>query len=231
MRRTILFLLTLLHTAILPARDRDSLLACINAVKLDPDCLYGCCVMSDEAAAVKEARLVLEQELARFIGNGRFSYLRLVENLPESIYHFITVEKRQDCFRALAYARKSQLEALEKELSGRFSHKGKRALDEFLLELSKARNIREIDSLIAACPADEFIRSGQIMLDTPQTYVDNGYLVFYDYNSDSVLEIMTPRSPSGQRWNLQTGLPTSPMKYRRIPIRWIYLDHKTDDRR
>jgi hypothetical protein len=208
------------------AQGPDDVLAKINAIKRDTSFLYGIGNMATEEQAREEALLVLSDQLNPFLAQNKFSMFRSMEDIKEGTIEFLTYSKRPGQYRVMAYVNKAALVEKEKEEITVLEDAGD-AVGELLGSLFASRTKEELDRVLARSDIP-YLHSGQLAPDTRQLYVDDGYLIYWDRSSGKILEIMTPRDPSGKRTNACTGEPTSSMKYKRLPIHWVYLDGQTN---
>lgn len=204
------------------AQGPDDVLAKINAIKRDTSYLYGIGNMATEEQAREEALLVLSDQLNPFLAQNKFSMFRSMEDIKEGTIEFLTYSKRPGQYRVMAYVNKAALVEKEKEEITVLEDAGD-AVGALLGSLFASQTKEELDRILSRSDLP-YLHSGQLAPDTRQLYVDGGYLIYWDRSSGKILEIMTPRDPSGNRTNARSGEPTSSMKYKRLPIHWVYLD-------
>ena len=224
MKRMVLTGMAFVLACVAFAQPQDTLFARINAIKLNPDYLYGCCTMPDPEESVVEAMHDLSDRVERYLHANGFVYIRDISACPESVIQRITVRKEPDHFRTLAYVSKQLLAEMEQIEATAFEGSGKNALNELIRRLPDARTLSDLEELLSSANAEAYILSGPVTMETPQEYVDGGFLVFYDQSSGGILEIMSPRDSGGIRTNVRSGAVASPMAYRKVPAYWIYVE-------
>ena len=225
MKRNCLFILLFLMIVPASALAQDDPLARMNAVKRDTATfLYGIGNMTTEAEARKEALLALSDQLRSFLSKRPLSFVKDMESVPEGAIQFITYSRRANQFRVMAYLDKASLTESDRQQVAAFEEKGEDVLKELLGKLPFVEDRDDIAPLIEESGAGEYVRYGSVAPDTKQAYVDGGYLAYVDRKSGKILEMMTPRDEAGKRHNARTGAPTSSMKYKGLPILWIYIE-------
>lgn len=225
MKRNCLFILLFLMIVPASALAQDDPLARMNAVKRDTATfLYGIGNMTTEAEARKEALLALSDQLKSFLSKRPLSFVKDMESVPEGAIQFITYSRRANQFRVMAYLDKASLAESDRQQVAAFEEKGEDVLKELLGKLPFVEDRDGIAPLIEESGAGEYVRYGSVAPDTKQAYVDGGYLAYVDRKSGKILEMMTPRDEAGKRHNARTGAPTSSMKYKGLPILWIYIE-------
>lgn len=225
MKRNCLFILLFLMIVPASALAQDDPLARMNAVKRDTATfLYGIGNMTTEAEARKEALLALSDQLKSFLSKRPLSFVKDMESVPEGAIQFITYSRRANQFRVMAYLDKASLAESDRQQVAAFEEKGEDVLKELLGKLPFVEDRDDIAPLIEESGAGEYVRYGSVAPDTKQAYVDGGYLAYVDRKSGKILEMMTPRDEAGKRHNARTGAPTSSMKYKGLPILWIYIE-------
>ncbi len=225
MKRSYLFILLFLMIAPASALAQDDPLARMNAVKRDTATfLYGVGNMTTEAEAREEALLALSDQLKAFLSMRPLSFVKDLESVPEGVIQFITYSRRANQFRVMAYLDKTVLTESDRQQVEVFEEKGKDVLEELLGKLPFVEDRDGIAPLIDESGAGEYVRYGSVAPDTKQAYVDGGYLAYFDRKSGKILEMMTPRDGAGKRHNARTGALTSSMKYKGLPILWIYVE-------
>jgi hypothetical protein len=225
MKRRYLFILLFLMIVPAYALAQDDPLARMNAVKRDTATfLYGVGNMTTEAEAREEALLALSDQLKVFLSERPLSFVKDLESVPEGAIQFITYSRRANQFRVMAYLDKSGLTESDRKQVEVFEEKGKDILEELLGKLPFVENRDGIAPLIDESGAGEYVRFGSVAPDTKQDYVDGGYLAYVDRKSGKILEMMTPRDRAGKRHNARTGALTDSMKYKGLPILWIYVE-------
>lgn len=225
MKRNCLFILLFLMIVPASALAQDYPLARMNAVKRDTATfLYGIGNMTTEAEARKEALLALSDQLKSFLSKRPLSFVKDMESVPEGAIQFITYSRRANQFRVMAYLDKASLAESDRQQVAAFEEKGEDVLKELLGKLPFVEDRDGIAPLIEESGAGEYVRYGSVAPDTKQAYVDGGYLAYVDRKSGKILEMMTPRDEAGKRHNARTGTSTSSMKYKGLPILWIYIE-------
>lgn len=223
-RRSVFFFLLLLGAAATAQAQTDPL-ARMNAVKRDTATfLYGIGNMATEAEARNEAILALSDQLKLFLSGRPLSFVKDLESVPEGAIQYITYSKRPGQFRVMAYLDKTGLTEQDRQQVAVFEETGKDILADFIDKLARLDNPDGIAPLIDACKAGAYVHYGSVAPDTKQAYVDEGFLAYIDRKSGRILEMMTPRDGAGRRHNARTGALTSSMKYKRLPILWIYIE-------
>lgn len=205
-------------------QSQDSLLARMAAIKLDPDYLYGSCTMPDLEESVVEATLDLNDRLAHYLKENGFVYIRGASACPPEVIQLITMRKDPNHYRTIAYISKSHLRELEQIEAAAFDHVSRNAILEFFRQLPEIETLSDIQELLPTSRTKAHIMSGPVTIETPQEYVDGGFLVYYEHSSDRIIEIMSPRDSLGVRTNIRSGSLTDPMKYRMVPAYWIFVD-------
>ena len=224
MKRVLLWIVALLSALPALAQGPDDALAKITAIKRDTSYIYGIGNMPTEEQAREEALLVLADQLNPFLAEHNFSMIRTMEDMKEGTIQFLTYTKRPGQYRVLAYVDKKSLYEKEKKEVVVFQDKGKDVVEDVLGSVLASATKDDLVKVLEANAKQSYVHSGQLVPETRQLYVDNGYLVYYDRNSGKILEIMTPRDPSGKRTNARSGEATSSMKYKRLPIYWVYFE-------
>ena len=217
-----LLLMGLLTCGTVAAQAQESALVQINHIKLGTDTwLYGICTMPDAAKSQEEAAKELSLHLNAYLADNGFHYLQGLESLPADAVGEIVCEVMPGVFRTMEYVEKSRLAALEQECASAFEQNGREAVERLQQTLAEAQNLEEIHAMLVASGAEAYFKFGQLYYDTPQAYVENGYLIYVKPDNGTVLEIMTPPDASGHRKNARTGADANPMHYVRTLVYWI----------
>ncbi|MBR5019944.1 MAG: hypothetical protein IKX53_09980 [Bacteroidales bacterium] len=225
MKRRYLFILLLLMIFPVSALAQKDPLARMNAVKRDTAAfLYGIGNMSTEKEAREEALLALSDQLKQFLSERPLAFVKDLESVPEGAIQFITYSRRANQFRVMAYIDKAGLTESDQKQVEIFEETSRNILEELVGKLAFVETQEGIAPLIEESGAGEYVHFGSVAPDTKQNYVDEGYLAYIDRKSGKILEMMTPRDGSGNRHNARTGALTSSMKYKRLPILWIYIE-------
>lgn len=212
------------------AQAQESILAQMNAVKLDAGYIYGSCAMGSPEKARQEALKDLFDRLQDSLSKWEFKAILKAETCPDSLIHILTLSKSDSYCRALAYISKKELSLADHQLAQEFAIAGKQDKARALVkQFVSAGSTQQLKGQIKESGLGDMVKYGQLTIDTPQEYVDNGFLVYHDRGSDRVLEIMTPRDSSGVRRNLQTGQRSDPLAYSRTSVFWIYFDEQFKD--
>ena len=213
---------------LLSAQERDSILARMNAVKLDPGYIYGYCALPDADSSRAEALADLAPRVAAFLKEKECQHLHAIGDCPEGTVRFLVYAKGSNYFRTLAYVDKAMLESMEREISNEFEAQGFRmAIDKLKEGLAAIRNYKELGPMIASSPAASFVLRSLLTFDTPQDYVDRSYLLYYDRKTGQVNSLMTPRNAEGIRFDVRTGLPGNPKVAPQGTIECIFFDEPT----
>ena len=206
------------------AQERGNVLAQMNAVKLDPGCLYGYCALSNAERSRTEALVDLAFQVETYLREKSFKYVHRLEQCPEGTVKTLVYTKGNDYYRTLAYIDKSVLEQQEKALSRELEALGvNQALTALKGRLATATTLTDLESLIIGSEVASFVRRGTLTFDTPQDDVDRGYLVYYDKKTGRILEIRTPRNAEGKRFNAKTGAAIDPEEAPQGGIDWIRI--------
>jgi hypothetical protein len=222
-RFVVLFLF--LGTLLCSAQERGNVLAQMNAVKLDPDCLYGYCALSSADRSRTEALADLAFQVETYLREKAFKYVHRLEQCPEGTVKTLVYTKGNNYYRTVAYIDKAVLEQQEKALSQETEALGvNQALTALKGRLATATTLADLESLIAGSEAASFVRRGTLTFDTPQDDVDWGYLVYYDKKTGRILEIRTPRNAEGKRFNAKTGASIDPEEAPQGGIDWIRIN-------
>ena len=223
MRRAVAISLFLLvfHEAF--SAPRDTVLMRMNAVKLDPGCIYGVCTMDNRAASSEEALKALSSEVEDYLSASGTLFVRSISDIPAEKICIIEWNKGNRIWWTMAYVRKHDLDLLEEVKAREFDSIGKEQVERIIESVSQAREIMAIEGILKAS-SDKLLRFGDLGFDTPQCDVDNAFLVYYERETGDVVEIMTPQDSTGIRRNLLSGEITDTMKHIHLPIMWIIFD-------
>lgn len=207
------------------AQDRDSLLIRINSIKMDTEhYLYGICTITDETspeASIQEARNALKESVNDYLAANDFRYIKEANAKDIS---YISCPLYPACFRTIAYVPISRLKEDEQLLTKQKEDvTRKEALRSLLSQISGAKTIGEIETLITHCSLGKTIPAGHLLNDTSQEYVEHSYFVYYHPKTGVVLEIMLPPNAQGVRRNLSTRALSDPLRYKTTPF-WFFLE-------
>ena len=228
MRQKLLYLtLFLAIGSVMTAQERDSLLSMINAVKMAPErYLYGLCTLQDSSdpnLSLQEARSDLADKVNEYLTTAGFKHLRHLKDLPAEKVKSISCEVYPSCFRSIAYIEKRTLTEAELSIAEDLGRKEIReSITGLLAALPGAKTIEEVRKQLSSKSMEKAIEYGETFGNEILELIPECYLVYYDWFSGKVIEIMTPSDESGQRLNLSTGSPADPMSYTTTPI-WIHI--------
>ena len=220
------FVLLFLLICSLPAsaQGRDTVLARMNAVKLYPGCIYGYCALSNAEDSRTEALADLADRVEAFLKEKGFQHLQDLSHCPEGMVQTLVYTKGTDYYRTLVYVDKAALEQLERDLSRKDEAQGhRRAVSTLKERLARVTMYSELEALLADKELASSVLRGPLTFDTPQDYVDRGYLVYYDHKTSRILRVMTPRDDNGVRYDVKTGAPGHPRMAPQGEIEWICL--------
>lgn len=204
------------------AQSRDTILTRMNAVKLYPDCIYGYCALSNAEDSRAEALADLACRVEAFLKEKEFQHLRDLSQCPDGMVQTLVYTKGTDYFRTLVYVDKAALSQLESDLSWKNEAQGQhRAVSSLKERLAGVTTYGELDVLLADKDVAPSVLRGPLTFDTPQDYVDRGYLVYYDHKTSRILRVMTPRNDDGIRFDVKTGAPGHPRMAPQGEIEWI----------
>lgn len=226
MRRLTFIGLLLLSTIFAGAQTNEELLERMNAIKLDTEhFLYGICTYQGEDCgfvSLDEALKDLSDKASAFCKENGFRHTKDLSQLPENAIGKISVTLYADCVRSFVYVPKSALFELERKQDAVFEDaKRKESVSLMLGKLSEAGTLIDLFELFDAFP--DIIQYGESFTDETQAKVDNGFLVYFDYHTGKILEIMTPIDADNIRHDIKTGAPADPLKYSSSPI-WVYVE-------
>lgn len=224
MRYRFIILFLLICSLPAGAQGRDTVLARMNAVKLYPGCIYGYCALSSAEDSRTEALADLTGRVEAFLKEQGFQHLHDLSLCPEGMVQTLVYTKGTDYFRTLVYVDKAALEQLEHDLSRKSEAQGHHRVVSTLKErLGRVTTYGELDALLADSEVASSVLRGPLTFDTPQEYVDRGYLVYYDHKTSRILRVMTPRNDDGVRFDVKTGAPGHPRMAPQGAIEWICL--------
>ena len=204
------------------AQSRDTILTRMNAVKLYPDCIYGYCALSSAEDSRAEALADLACRVEAFLKEKGFQHLRDLSQCPDGMVQTLVYTKGPDYFRTLVYVDKVALSQLESDLSRKNEAQGQyRAVSSLKERLAGVTTYGELEALLADKEVATSVLRGPLTFDTPQDYVDRGYLVYYDHKTSRILRVMTPRNDDGIRFDVKTGAPGHPRTASQGEIEWI----------
>lgn len=218
------FIFLLFAGVLSSAQTREEQMARINQIKLDTEhYLYGSGTGENKEWAEKEATLELADQVAAFCRGRQYSFIHSLEDVPKDSILFITYARSESNYRGIAYLPKRLLDKYESGRKATLENEG-RAIKvmEFVEELKGQSDIDSIRYMLSKQDID--IIYGESLDDESQIYVIDSFLVYFDYRSGSVLEIMTPEQGGRKRRDLVTGAITSTRKYKTTPILWIYIE-------
>ena len=225
-RFVILFLLAC--NLLANAQDRDNILAKMNAVKLDPGCVYGYCAFSNANFSRTEALADLASRVEAYMKSKGFKHVHTLADCPEGTVRTLVYTKGSDYFRTVAYVDKAALERLESELSKEYEVQGyQRAISALKERLARVTTYGDLEALLADSGAGASVRRGALTFDTPQDDVDRGFLVYYDKKTGKITAVMTPRNGDGVRFDVKTGAPGHPRKAPQGVIEWVCFEEPT----
>lgn len=226
MRRLAFIGLLLLSTFFAGAQTNEELLERMNAIKLDTEhFLYGICTYQGEncgPVSLDEALKDLSDKVSAYCKENGFRYAQGIDQLPKDVIEKLSVTLYDDCVRSFVYIPKSALAEWENSQDSVFEDAERRGrITQMLEKLSEVGTLIELFNLFDAFP--DVIQYGESFTDETQAKVDNGFLVYFDYHSGKILEIMTPIDAENIRHDIKTGAPADPLKYSSSPI-WVYVE-------
>ena len=208
------------------AQTRDALLERINQIKLDTEhYLYGLCTLtdqSDQAVSEKEALASLSTQVSAYCLERHFSYIHALEDIPGEAIAYISCALYENCVRSIAYLPKETLDQAESTRAAVLENAERISrIKHFVESLKEAQRMEDIHELLQEKGPAIFAISGTGFDNRSQEYATNSFLVYY--NDSAIVEIMTPVNEKMVRYNLITGVPANPLKYRTMPL-WIYIE-------
>ena len=200
-------------------------MARINQIKLDTEhYLYGSGMGDNQVWSEKDALLGLSGQVADYCRERQFSYIHLLEDIPQDSVRYITFSKSANVYRGIAFLSKQILEeaeALQRQLLESRERESK--LQAFVEGMRGLSNIQELRLLLEEQGPILLAIYGDTFDDESQKYVDGSFLVYFDKRSGAIIEIMTPVHDGEGRRNLLTGAPSDPLLYRVSPM-WVYFE-------
>lgn len=226
MRRLTFIGLLLLSTLFASAQTNEEVLGRMNAIKLDTEhFLYGICTYQGEdceSVSLNEALKDLSDKVSAYCTENGFRYTQGIDQLPKDVIEKLSVTLYDDCVRSLVYISKGALSEWEHHQNAVFENaERKEGVTRMLEKLSNVRTLIDLFELFDAFP--DIIQYGENFTDETQAKVDNGFLVYFDYHTGKILEIMTPIDADNIRHDIKTGTPADPLKYSSSPI-WVYVE-------
>ena len=225
MKRVLYLSLMLLVCCALRAQDRDSVLARMNEIKLNPEYIYGYGVMSEVDASRSEALLDLTPRVADFAGERQFRFIHGIEQCPDDAIHYITFTKNGSYYRTIAYVGKQELLAFERECTEEYDEQG---LGDAIVALKdqmvRAMTMDELEEILFHSAAAPLLKYGELEFSTDNTLIAGGYMVYYDPKTRRIVEIRTPIGTDGTRRDARSGyhcdrsIPQGSTPY------WIFIE-------
>ena len=219
------FIFLLFAGVLSSAQTREELMARINQIKLDTEhYLYGSGTGEDQVWSEKDALLGLSGQVADYCRERQFSYIDLLEDIPQDSVRYITFSKASNIYRGIAYLSKQILEdaeTLQRQLLG--SRERELKLKAFVEAMGSLSNTQELRLLLEEQGPSLLAIYGDTFDDESQKYVDGSFLFYFDKQSGAIIEIMTPVYDGKGRRNLLTGDPSDPLLYRVSPM-WVYFE-------
>lgn len=205
-------------------QERDSLLARMNDVKLSVGAyLYGVCTSPDVTKSETGAVEQLFSRVEAFVKESGFTHIVGLQDVKKEDVFRIDCEVQPGIYRVMFYLEKRLLAELEQVRVSSAISVDRKTRDALLRQMSAFTRVDQIDSLIAAPDIKQQVQMIKYEgINTPQEYVDQGYLVYYDSESGKILELMTPRDNNGNRKSLRTGELVNPLRFRMVPLLIIF---------
>lgn len=217
------FIFLLFAGVLSSAQTREEQMARINHIKLDTEhYLYGAGTGENQEWTEKDATLELSDQVATYCRGRQFSFIHSLEDVPKDSIHFISYARSESNYRGIAYLPKRLLEESESGRKTVLENEGRLIRMRAFMEDLKGQS--DIDSVRSLLAKQDGIKYGESLDDESQVYVVDSFLVYFDYRSGSVLEIMTPELEGRKRRDWVTGAITSTRKYKTTPILWIYIE-------
>ena len=190
------------------AQNQDSVLAQMNAVKLDPDSIYGYGVMGDEVAACDEAFQELSMQVDAYISEQQFSFLRALDQCPSGTVHYLTCSKGTNYFRAIAYVSREALKAFEERCAEEYQIQGiGQAVEQLKDQIARAMTMDELEEALFNSSAAALITHGNVSHATEDKFIRDGFIVYYDAKTRRIVEVRTPCDENGIRKDARSGYP------------------------
>ena len=205
-----------LACGLVSAHVQDGVLTQMNAVKLNPEYIYGYGVMGDVSDACDEALQDLALRVSAYLKEINCSFLRTLEQCPEGTVHFLTYSKGVAYARAIAYVSKQSLRELEAMSAEEYENQGiGKAIEELKDRIVRAMTMEELEQALLNSVASALVTHGEVSLSTDDKYIKGGYIVYFDAKTGRIVEVRTPCDAQGNRKDARSGYPcekTAPAK-------------------
>lgn len=212
---TLIFMLLLSMSV--HAQNNSLVLERMNRIKLDSDqYVYGLCTIPNNPDSTTAKKGALDDLKGQ------------APELPDNAVKYLCVEILPNCFRALAYVEKKELESHKQEEIVLQNNPIRDAeISRVINTLPYIRSIRELKGILEDDSIKGYVRYGESIGELSTDVLSRSFLVFYKKRSQNpfgkIVEIMSPEDSTGIRKSVLTGSSANPLDFTTSPF-WVCFD-------
>lgn len=225
MKGLFLYLALLLSCGLVSAQERDSVLLQMNAVKLNPDLIYGYGISNNVDSARCEALLDLSPRVTAYLESQQSRFLPTLDQCPVETVRYLDLRIDTVYARSIAYVSKQELRDFEVLSAEEFDHQG---LGEAIIllkdQMIRSTTIEELEQILGSTPATSLVKYGPVSFSTKDQYIVGGYIVYFDRKTGRIVEFRTPIGADGQRRDVRSGYPCEKTVPNGTTPYWIYIE-------